>query len=280
MTHRSRPRDQGVTIVEAAFALPILLMFMFGLVDLGMWTLNSNQATNAARDGARLGIIDFEGADVQGSGPHLAIVEAVEQRLDREVPPEDVTIDCVTPEGAEIACSAAAVRVDVDRLRVDVDWSWNLVTPVAGMLGITEGDVGGVATMAIIGRPLAPTGPVEGGEDPTPGATDCAATVTSVTSSNGNPIRLKNNSNQLQNAIEVRFTTTGTCEQLKVEFQSPSGSTVPQVACGCDPKDKSATYFEYEYKGSDNIWTVGSNAFVRIYDGDAEVGQRQFSVAS
>lgn len=270
--------ERGVTIVEAAFVLPILLMFMFGLVDLGLWTLNSNQATNAARDGARLGIIDFETADVPNSDMHLAIVEAVERRLNRTLQADDVEVSCVQPDDLGIACSSALV--DVDRIRVEVDWSWDLVTPVAAIIGVDEGDVQGSATMAIVGRPLAPTAPAEGGDDTSSTSTDCAATVTWVKSHNDQPIKLKNNSNQLQHAVEVRFTTTGTCEELRVEFESPSGQKVPQVVCGCTPSDDTVTYFEYEYTGSDNIWEAGDSAYARIYDGDDQVGDTTFSVES
>lgn len=271
--HRRRGGERGVTIVEAAFALPILLMFMFGLVDLGMWVFNSNQATNAARDGARLGIIDFETADVSGS-MHDAIVEAVEARLDRDVTADQVEVRCVRSDGTEIACSSA--KEDTDRVEVNVEWHWDLVTPVAGIVGQDRGAARGSASMVISGRPLAPPSAIGGGEEEVPTETNCVATVTYITES----VARKNNSSQLQHAVDVEFTTTGTCTDLRVELQSPSGDKVPQAVCGCESTPKVAGQYEYSYKGSDNIWTpsVSSSAYARIYDGATEVGSATFTV--
>jgi hypothetical protein len=252
-------------------------MFMFGLVDIGLWILNSNQATNAARDGARMGIIDFDTADrpdLPGS-MHAAVVDAVNARLDREVPPEQVDVRCVR-DGVVLPCVDA--RVDSDRIEVEVEWHWDLLTPIAGVIGVDRGSSLGSTSMVIAGRPLAP--PVSGGDagdEGTPVATDCVATVTQVTS----PVSRKNSSSQLQHSVYVRFTTTGTCSQLRVEFQSPNGEKATQVVCGCEPSPKTEPYLEYTYKGSDNIWTASSPsspAYVRIYDTTTEVGSATFTV--
>lgn len=275
---RSRGGERGVTIVEAAFALPILLMFMFGLVDIGMWVFNSNQATNAARDGARLGIIDFETADrseVVGS-MHSEIVRAAEARLDRDLDPDQVTVRCVRAGLTLPSCNDA--RVDSDRIEVTVEWYWDLVTPIAGIIGVERGAATGATSMVISGRPLPPlpAGGAGGGDTPT--ATTCVASISSVTS----PVSLKSNSNQLQQTVYVRFTTTGTCTELRVEFESPTGAKVPQVVCGCEPNPKTLPYLEYAYKGSDNIWSVSSPtspAHVRIYDGATVVGSTTFEVS-
>lgn len=274
---RARGGERGVTIVEAAFALPILLMFMFGLVDIGMWVFNSNQATNAARDGARLGIIDFETADqpLDPGSMHATIVSAAEARLDRDLDPDQVTVKCVRAGLPLPSCGDA--RVDSDRIEVTVEWHWDLVTPIAGIVGVDRGAATGTTSMVISGRPLPP--PPSGGADSggTPLPTDCVATISSVT----DPVSLKTNSNQLQQIVYVRFTTTGTCTELRVEFVSPNGETAPQVLCGCAPSPKTAPYLEYAYKGSDNIWSVSSStapAYVRIYDGATPVGSTTFEV--
>lgn len=263
--------ERGVTIVEAAFALPILLMFMFGLVDVGMWVFNSNQATNAARDGARLGIIDFETADDIGSEMHTAIVAAVESRLDRHVSADQVTVRCVTPGGTSTDCEYA--DVDADRIQVDVEWHWDFVTPIAAVFGQDRGSASGSATMVLSGRPLSPPASAGGGSTDPATETDCVATVDPISS-----VSRKNNSHQLQNAVAVKFTTTGTCNDLRIELQSPTGDVVPQVVCGCDPTPKEEGHHEYSYKGSDNIWTVSGSALVSVYDGTTVVGSAPFTV--
>lgn len=62
MRHRSsrshrRQFRSGSAIVETAFMLPILLGVTFGVVEFGRALMVSNLLTNAAREGARLGIV-------------------------------------------------------------------------------------------------------------------------------------------------------------------------------------------------------------------------------
>jgi Flp pilus assembly protein TadG len=48
---------QGQSIVEFAFVLPLLLLLTFGIIEFGFFVYNQQIITNAAREGARLGII-------------------------------------------------------------------------------------------------------------------------------------------------------------------------------------------------------------------------------
>ncbi len=54
-THRSSRRGQSV--IEFAFVLPLLLLLTFGIIEFGFFVYNKQIITNAAREGARLGII-------------------------------------------------------------------------------------------------------------------------------------------------------------------------------------------------------------------------------
>lgn len=254
-----RGQERGVTIVEAAFALPILLTFMFGLVDLGMWTFNANQATNAARDGARTAIIDFRDADDDGSVHHDAIVDAVEARLAGQAV-ESVDVTCVDAAGVPLLSCDVAV-VDRDSIRVDVRWNWNLVTPVAAILGYDKGAATGSATMQIVGRPLAGSSATTTTTTTTPDtstATDCAVAAAELTVS-PNPITTTGNgASQLSEALVVSFKTNGSaaCSPLWVElYNSKDASQVARVQCGCGDH---ATEFSWSYVGSDNVWKEGT----------------------
>lgn len=276
-TRRGRP-DDGVTIVEAAFALPILLTFMFGLVDLGMWTFNVNQATNAARDGVRAAIIDFQDADDDGSAHHQAIVAAVERRLaGRHV--ESVDVTCLNATGAELPSCETAV-VDEDSIRVEVRWSWHLVTPVAAILGYDQGTSTGSGTMQILGRPLAGSTATTTTTTTTPDTStpvDCAVAAADLTVS-PNPITTTGNgASQLSEALVVAFKTNGAsgCAPLWVElYNSKDGSQVARVQCGCG---EHATDFNWSYVGSDNVWKEGTGQ-VRVLVDTRVLQTKDFTV--
>jgi Flp pilus assembly protein TadG len=49
--------QKGVTSLKAALILPILFVLTFGLVEFGLFMYNQQVLTNAAREGARVGIL-------------------------------------------------------------------------------------------------------------------------------------------------------------------------------------------------------------------------------
>src|SRR3954451_20440555 len=56
---RRRPRSgRGQALVEFALVLPILLLMIFGIVDAGRLIFTYNTISNAARDGARVAIVN------------------------------------------------------------------------------------------------------------------------------------------------------------------------------------------------------------------------------
>src|SRR5690606_18961058 len=116
---RTGRSQRGVTVVEAAFALPILFSMLMALTDFGMGVLQTSQVSGAAADGARTAIIWRPGPnqpDVVGSTSHQRVRSAVAGRLmGREFTFE---VSCLTPTGSTLACSAA--RPDRDRLKVVV----------------------------------------------------------------------------------------------------------------------------------------------------------------
>lgn len=277
---RGPARDHGVSVVEAAFVLPLLLFFVFGLIDLGMWTFNANQATNAARDGARIGILGYAQADVEGSDDWDAIVETIEARLPGQTV-DGVEVTCVDPDGVVLTCADA--RVDVDRIRVEVDWTWTLVTPVAAAIGVDEGVAEGSATMAIVGRP------VPGTSTAVPDSTTTTTTTTTVEQPpegctvdsldiSPDPIaRSGNGASQLGEGLQIDFTTNGSadCSGLRIELDSSHSSpTTKEVSCGCGD---GPTSFTWTYVGSSNVWQSGDGA-VRIYNGDVLLDSDTFHV--
>ena len=156
----ARRATAGAAMVEAAFALPVLFMFVFAMIDLGLWGMYTNQAESAARDGARAGILVFHHADIPAAADREAVVDAALRRLpEGTARREDVVISCLDPDDVPRPCSTA--RLDIDRIHVEIRWRWPLLTPVAGLLGRSEGFAAGSASMVIVGLPTA-------GPEPTP----------------------------------------------------------------------------------------------------------------
>lgn len=150
---RLRRDQRGVTIVEAAFVIPIFFLLAFGLIDMGLWGLQRGQATSAARDGARAGIV-LKLAGTSGNptsnANQTAIKDAVAGRLDRDTI-ENVTISCVDGvTGLDKPCST--VVNGRDRLKVVVDWQRPFLTFVGTIFG-NSSTVTGTSTMVIAGAP-------------------------------------------------------------------------------------------------------------------------------
>lgn len=268
-----RRSERGVTIVEAAFALPILLMFLMGLVDLGLWAFNTNQATNAARDGARTATIGYQQADVVHSDDWKAIVASIEAHLPgRIIAPAQIQVGCVDRHGDAVAGGCAVATVDVDRIRVEVVWSWDLLTPIAGSIGMDRATSSGVATMAITGRPVAGT-PTVATAAPTSTTTTSEPASTSTTAASACVVHSAvltpaaptvNGAGKLQDVF-IAVTTNGVdrCSGLTVQL-APVGSTrVQSAVCSSCTSMMDQTW---RYSSDEKVWGGATRGVVRVFN--------------
>ena len=273
----TRRTDSGVTVVEAAFVLPLLFMFIFGLVDLGMWTLNANQASNAARDGARVGILAYPlpgfAIATEKEEAKAAIIEAVKARLpEGTVDDSDVTITCLADDGTTVSCADP----NPDRVKVDVVWAWRLVTPVATMLGIEEGAATGSATMEIVGRPMAVAPPpvTEDPDDPVVPPVVVPCKVANLQT----PASVTTKARQLTQPMLIKFDyVEGDCNDLRVALTGTKRNPAETIThyCGCGD----APNHSWLYEGSNNIWQAnGMKGTATVYNGDTLLVTRDFFV--
>src|SRR4051812_15199302 len=49
---------KGATLVEFAIVVPVFLLFVFGIIEYGRMIMGQQVITNAAREGARMGVLD------------------------------------------------------------------------------------------------------------------------------------------------------------------------------------------------------------------------------
>jgi Flp pilus assembly protein TadG len=64
---RLAPRRRGAALVEAAMVLPLVFMFLFGILEYGRYVMTLQVLTNAAREGARYAQIHTQPVTVGGT---------------------------------------------------------------------------------------------------------------------------------------------------------------------------------------------------------------------
>lgn len=120
---RERERERGQSLVEFALALPILLLVIFGLLDLGRAVYVGNALAEAARDGARYGSVQARAYD---ETTRAGVEDWILGRLDA-VPNPTISADC-TGSNNTFKCT-----VD-DILVVTVRSDFEMVTPIIGQI--------------------------------------------------------------------------------------------------------------------------------------------------
>lgn len=134
MRASSRRRDRGQSLVEFALVFPLFMLIIFGIVDAGRLIYTYNTVANAARDGARVAIVNqsTSGSDTCDTTSATAWSTgcAIESGLGLGLQPADIVVEyrnptdtaaCATPI---IGCIAA----------VEVTGTYQPLTPVIGQL--------------------------------------------------------------------------------------------------------------------------------------------------
>ena len=64
--HKKLRSESGASAVEFALLLPVLMLFLFGIIEFGLALYRQAILTNASREGARLGIVQSTPAITTG----------------------------------------------------------------------------------------------------------------------------------------------------------------------------------------------------------------------
>ncbi len=108
---RPKHKERGQELVEYALILPIMLLILMSILDLGRAVYYYSAIHNSAREGARYGIINPE--DPAG-------IEAVVRNKAVVLNPTDLTVVIILP--------------DEDTVQVTVTYQFTAITPIAGIL--------------------------------------------------------------------------------------------------------------------------------------------------
>lgn len=113
-THRLRSRENrsGVAAVEFAVIAPLMMLFTFGLIEIGRFMLVKESATQATREGARVAVRPFATNDeiVQSINSELAIMSI-----------ENATIT-IDPPDLDAAEPGSLVTIKVEILPSEISW--------------------------------------------------------------------------------------------------------------------------------------------------------------
>jgi Flp pilus assembly protein TadG len=110
MEHKSKRRERGQSLTELVLILPVLLILLAGVLDVGRLYYVYVAVTDAAAEGATYAAIHPNGADQIISRAQAASGTMVQ----------------IDPDLVEIDCPAAAAGVPIT---VTVEYTFTLVTP-------------------------------------------------------------------------------------------------------------------------------------------------------
>lgn len=125
--HASSHRGtRGQSLVEFALIFPVLIVILLGIFDLGRAVFAYSSLTNAAREGARLGIVNQSDAMIKA--------RAIAQGRTIDTDPAAIEIFISSPTSApdDDDCRAA-VRIDCN-VTVRYATEFEAITPVIGAL--------------------------------------------------------------------------------------------------------------------------------------------------
>jgi Flp pilus assembly protein TadG len=139
--------EDGQALVELAFVLPIVLLFLFGIIDFGLALNSQNQDTNianvAVREAAVIGTTTYAMCGTT-TEPNINAWAQCESTL---MGGPGVTV-CV----ADIAgASASSTYTTGDPVKVEVTSSFAWLKLITGKVGNLSSSIGGNATMRVEG---------------------------------------------------------------------------------------------------------------------------------
>jgi Flp pilus assembly protein TadG len=117
-------RDRGQTLVEFALILPIFVLLLVGIFDLGRAVYATNTIQNAARQAVRVAIVDQNTSVIES--------EAIQHAVALSIGAADVDVTFLDADYTAGDCSVTpAVGCIVE---VEVRYDFNAATPLLGSI--------------------------------------------------------------------------------------------------------------------------------------------------
>ena len=154
--------QRGSTRVEFAIVSVVAFALMFGMANIGLAVFGNSVGSSAARDGARVGIINYVDADIPGSANNLVIVDAVKKRLVGAVDYQSTTVVCRPADDLTATEPCQPSSVDFDRsdlIEVTVTWKTKGLAPVTTHSATARMVIGGAPDLTATSTTTTTTSP-------------------------------------------------------------------------------------------------------------------------
>jgi Flp pilus assembly protein TadG len=139
-----RRPERGQSLVEFSLILPVFILLLFGILDMGRAIYAYNTVADAAREGVRVAIVNqiqtspdcVQDRPIQNPlTPHWSIKAcAAKSAVSLGIQPADVTVSYAAPPGVVLTCPpSGSPTVSVGCIAsVKVDYTFRAITPVIG----------------------------------------------------------------------------------------------------------------------------------------------------
>ena len=130
MIRRNKHARRGAAMVEMALVLPLFLMLVLGIIEFGRAMMVANLVTNAAREGARMAVLDGStNTDVNN-----AVVTFLQSAIGQGISTADisVTITVTAAAGNPNPANNIANASSRDLITIKVQLPFNKVALIPG----------------------------------------------------------------------------------------------------------------------------------------------------
>ena len=148
--YRLANNESGATAVEFALVLPVILIFVFGIIEFGLLMFNKQVLTNACREGARLGTLVRENRDIEDTLIKNTVLQYAQNHLvtfGAGDSFEEDDIDIRPEEGHPRCFSFWETPDQTDRCSIIVTINFNWTYLYLGILGIDPINIRAVSRM-------------------------------------------------------------------------------------------------------------------------------------
>lgn len=136
--------ERGQSVIEMALTLPLLLLVVFGIIDFGFMFQRYEVVTNAAREGARLGVLpDYTATEAQNRALDYLKASGLNGTVRTCGGTEVTNTMCAEMTTATVAVVGSTPTKNVNQVTmiVEYDHEHSFVGPIIRLFGTSWGTI-------------------------------------------------------------------------------------------------------------------------------------------